>query len=676
MCGLSAVRYGSEWIMPDSLKRHGDRTHDRTEEVSSLVLDELRELQQIYDYAPCGYHSLDQHGVFTRINETELAMLGYDRADIISQKKFPDLLTPESQKIFAANFAKFKQQGWVRDLPFDLIRKDGTILSVSLSATAIYDADGNYHRSRSIIVDISHRLAIEVDRQASELALNEAHQRILDVWESMTDAYITLDRDWRFIYANSAAAAIFSQFKLDPAAMIGMDYWTVFPDDTDEGGEHDFRRSVREQVPVHFERRYDVTNEWFEVHAYPSAVGLGVYFRNITEKKQLESQLLRAQRLESLGTLASGIAHDLNNVLTPIIGVVQLLPIKVRSLDPQVHRLLEILGESARRGADLVQQILSFTRGADEGDRQPQTVKPLLVEIEKIIHHTFPKNITLAIDCPSNLGLVTADATLLHQVLMNLCINARDAMPNGGRLSITTENVTIDDHYARINLDAQIGEYVMITIADTGMGIPAVITDRIFEPFFTTKAIGKGTGLGLSTVMSIIKNHGGFINVYSEVGNGTRFKIYLPATDSHTTEALIDRAIPGGAGELILVVDDELAVQEITQVTLETHGYKAMTANDGIEAIALYAEHKQAISVILLDLMMPSLDAVTTIRTLNKLNPGVKIVAMSGLAANESMTKTMDVGDIGVQAFLAKPFTTSKLLEVLAQLHGRDTDRG
>jgi two-component system, cell cycle sensor histidine kinase and response regulator CckA len=642
------------------------------------VLDELRELQQIYDYAPCGYHSLNQHGVFTRINETELAMLGYDRAEIIGQKKFPDLLTPDSQQTFTANFAQFKQQGWVRDLPFDLIRKDGTIFSVSLSATAIYDADGNYHRSRSIIVDISHRLAIEADRRATEVALNEAHQRILDVWESMTDAYITLDHDWRFIYANAAAAAIFSQFNLDPAAMIGMDYWTVFPDDLDESGassEHDFRRSVREQVPVHFERRYDVTKEWFEVHAYPSAVGLGIYFRNITEKKQLESQFLRAQRLESLGTLASGIAHDLNNVLTPIIGVVQLLPLKVMTLDPQVQRLLEILGESARRGADLVQQILSFTRGADEGDRQPLAVSPLLVEIEKIIFHTFPKNIALTIDFTPNLGLVTADATLLHQVLMNLCINARDAMPNGGTLNITTENVTIDDHYARINLDAQIGDYVMITIADTGMGIPAVITDRIFEPFFTTKAIGKGTGLGLSTVMSIIKNHAGFINVYSEVGKGTCFKIYLPATDTHTTEALIEPVLPGGAGELILVVDDEPAVQEITKITLETHGYKAMTANDGIEAIALYAEHKQAISVILLDLMMPSLDAVTTIRTLYKLNPGVKIVAMSGLAANESMTKTMDVGDIGVQAFLAKPFTTSKLLEVLAQLHDRDIDR-
>jgi two-component system, cell cycle sensor histidine kinase and response regulator CckA len=654
--------------MPDSLRRYDDQTHDQTHDRTAEVLDELRELQQIYDYAPCGYHSLDQHGVFTRINETELAMLGYDRADIIGQKKFSDLLTPASQQIFTANFPKFKQQGWVRDLPFDLIRKDGTILSVSLSATAIYDSDGNYHRSRSIIIDISHRLV-------SELALSEAHQRILDVWESMTDAYVTLDRDWRFIYANSAAAAIFSQFKLDPAAMIGMDYWTVFPDDTDEGGEHDFRRSMREQVPVHFERRYEVTNEWFEVHAYPSAAGLGIYFRNITEKKQLESQLLRAQRLESLGTLASGIAHDLNNVLTPIMGVVQLLPIKVATLDPQVQRLLEILGESARRGADLVQQILSFTRGADAGDRQSLAVSLLLVEIEKIIRHTFPKNITLTIDFTPDLGRITADATLLHQVLMNLCINARDAMPNGGRLSITTENVTIDDHYARINLDAQVGDYVMITIADTGMGIPAVIADRIFEPFFTTKAIGKGTGLGLSTVMSIIKTHAGFINVYSEVGKGTRFKIYLPATDTHTAEALVEPALPGGAGELILVVDDESAVQEITKVTLETHGYKAMTANDGIEAIALYAEHKQAISVILLDLMMPSLDAMTTIRTLCKLNPRVKIVAMSGLAANVSMTQTMDVNEMGVQAFLAKPFTTSKLLEVLAQLHGRDTDR-
>ncbi len=385
---------------------------------------------------------------------------------------------------------------------------------------------------------------------------------------------------------------------------------------------------------------------------------------DITEKKQLETQFLRAQRLESLGTLSSGLAHDLNNILTPIIGVGQLLPLKLNNLDKETKRLLEILDESAHRGADLVKQILSFTRGI-EGKPTNTQVSHLLLEILKVIQQTFPKNIELAVDLSQSLWLIAADATLLHQVFMNLCVNARDAMSKGGTLSITAENLVIDDNYARMNLNAQAGLYVVVTIADTGIGIPSEILDRIFDPFFTTKEIGKGTGLGLSTVLSIVKSHHGFVNVYSEKDKGTRFKIYLPATDTGEIEEVVQHETKLGQGELILVVDDEVAVQEITQATLEAHGYKAMTANDGIEAIALYAEHKHEISVVLLDLMMPALDSVTVIRTLYKLNPQVKIIAMSGLATNESVTKT--AGE-GVQGFLSKPFTAQELLNLLAQI--------
>jgi CheY-like chemotaxis protein len=254
---------------------------------------------------------------------------------------------------------------------------------------------------------------------------------------------------------------------------------------------------------------------------------------------------------------------------------------------------------------------------------------------------------------------------------MNLCVNARDAMPTGGNLSITAENLEIDENYARMNLDADAGAYVVVTIADTGMGIPAEIVDRIFDPFFTTKDIGKGTGLGLSTVMGVIKSHHGFISVYSEMGKGTRFKVYLPATDDTNLDPIIKNELLFGRGELILVVDDETAVQEITKATLETHGYKTILANDGIEAIALYAENKTEISAVLLDMMMPSLDSVTIIRTLHKLNPQVQIVAMSGLATNESVTK---MTNDGVKAFLAKPFTAHELLQPLALICRQNSD--
>jgi two-component system, cell cycle sensor histidine kinase and response regulator CckA len=385
---------------------------------------------------------------------------------------------------------------------------------------------------------------------------------------------------------------------------------------------------------------------------------------DITEKKQLEAQFLRAQRLESLGTMASGIAHDLNNVLTPILGIVELLPLKVPNMDEQTQQLLQILSTNTHRGADLVKQILSFARGV-EGKPTSTQVSHLLWDISKIIRQIFPKTIEISVDLPQGLWLIAADATALHQVFMNLCVNARDAMPNGGLLSITAENLEIDEHYARMHLDAKVGSYLAVTIADTGIGIPHNILDRIFDPFFTTKEIGKGTGLGLSTVLGIVKSHRGWIDVQSEVNQGTQFKVYLPSTEEAEVETVVNTEPPLGQGELILIVDDEVAVQEITQATLEAHHYSVITASDGIEAIALYAEHRDKISVVLMDLMMPELDSVTVIRTLSKLNPQIQIIAMSGLATHESVAKTMGAG---VQAFLAKPFTALELLNLLPAL--------
>ncbi|MEA5516891.1 response regulator [Nodularia sp. UHCC 0506] len=385
---------------------------------------------------------------------------------------------------------------------------------------------------------------------------------------------------------------------------------------------------------------------------------------DITEKKRLESQLFRAQRLESIGTLASGIAHDLNNILTPILAGAQLLPMKFPDVDERTRRLLEILEINAKRGADLVKQVLSFARGV-EGKRITLQMRHLIVEIAKILQETFPKSIEIHTDIPNNLWLVSGDSTQLHQVLMNLCVNARDAMSNRGILSISAENILVDEHYARMNLDAKAGLYVVITVTDTGVGIPQETLDRIFEPFFTTKPVGQGTGLGLSTVIGIVKSHGGFVNVYSEVGHGTCFKVYLPAVEGTETLAVEDVAIPTGHGELILIVDDEPSIQDVTRTSLESHQYQTLIASDGIEAIALYAKYTDKISVVLMDMMLPSLDGITAIRTLRKINPQVKIIATSGLI---SKTKLEEVIDTGTQTFLPKPYTINELLLSLQEI--------
>ena len=380
---------------------------------------------------------------------------------------------------------------------------------------------------------------------------------------------------------------------------------------------------------------------------------------DITQKKQLEAQFLRAQRLESIGTLASGIAHDLNNVLGPVMMIAELLQLKIP--DKQSQHLLAELKNSAKRGANLVKQVLSFARGI-ESQRTQMQVRHLLLEIQQIITRTFPKSIKVYTDISPTLWTVYADATQLHQVLMNLVVNARDAMPDGGTLSICAENLFIDENYARMNLEATVGPYSVINVSDTGTGMLPEILERIFEPFFTTKEVGKGTGLGLSTVIGIIKSHGGFVLVSSEIGQGSQFKVYLPAVEDTQTQQAEDLELLAGHGEWILVVDDEAPIREITKITLEKHNYKVLIANDGIEAIALYAQHKHEINTVLLDMIMPEMDGLTTIRTLQKINSHVKIIAVSGLASSEKVAAAMD---IGVKKFLPKPYTTQELLKTI-----------
>jgi PAS domain S-box-containing protein len=383
---------------------------------------------------------------------------------------------------------------------------------------------------------------------------------------------------------------------------------------------------------------------------------------DMTEKKQLEAQFLRSQRLESIGTLASGIAHDLNNALGPILMIAELLQEKI--LDFGTQQLLVELEASAKRGASLVKQVLSFARGV-EGKRTVVQAKHILSELNQIIRQTFPKSIKIYTDISPNLWTICADATQLHQLLMNLVVNARDAMPSGGTLSIHAQNLFIDEHYAQMNLEAKVGPYIAIVVSDTGCGIAPEILERIFEPFFTTKEVGKGTGLGLSTVIGIIKSHGGFVNVYSEPGSGSQFKVYLPAVEGTQNQLIENLEMPKGNSQLILVVDDELSLREITKISLESNNYKVLTASDGIEAIALYAQYKTEISAVLMDMMMPEMDGLRTIRTLQKINPQLKIIATSGLASNDRMS---EAAGVGVKAFLSKPYTVPTLLKTLSSV--------
>ena len=381
---------------------------------------------------------------------------------------------------------------------------------------------------------------------------------------------------------------------------------------------------------------------------------------DITERKALESQFLRAQRLESIGALASGIAHDLNNVLAPILMSVGLLDDLIA--DATGKKLLETVRVSAWRGAEMVKQILAFTRGV-AGHRDAVQLQPIIAEIARILRETLPRDIQICTSGNTELWPVLADTTQFHQVLMNLCVNARDAMPEGGVLSIHAENVTLDASQVSGQEGMKPGRYLELSVADTGTGIAPESLAEIWDPYFSTKAPDEGTGLGLPTVQRIVQAHGGFITVESQLGKGTRFRTFLPATEALAPAVCPDPVLlvlPRGRGEKILIVDDELAFQEITRAIFSKFGYQVLTASDGSEAVAMFAEHKGKIDLVVTDMMMPVLDGVATIRELRRMDPNVRIIAASGLSENEVMTRGFHDA-----TFLLKPFSTETLLRTV-----------
>ena len=387
------------------------------------------------------------------------------------------------------------------------------------------------------------------------------------------------------------------------------------------------------------------------------------FLADITEKKLLEEKFLRVQRLDAIGALASGISHDLNNILAPILISAGLL--REKSLEAHDRELLELIEVSARRGAEVIKQLLTFSRGL-EGDRVHVQVRHVVNEMVAIARETFPRNITVVAVTADDLWPIVADATHLHQVMMNLCVNARDAMPDGGKLTVLTSNVQLEKQDPRLEVHALAGAYVLLTVTDTGMGIPREVIDRIFEPFFTTKRIGQGTGLGLSTVLGIVRSHGGFIYAHSETGKGSAFHVYLPAAPTAIAKVNPDEAedLDPGEGETILVVDDEPAIIAAMKACLERRGFRVVTASNGQEALALFASQRHELKIVLTDVMMPAMDGLTLARKLHVLDDAVRVIASSGLDPSQ---RPGLIEDGIIAEFLSKPYETSALLAAVSR---------
>lgn len=380
---------------------------------------------------------------------------------------------------------------------------------------------------------------------------------------------------------------------------------------------------------------------------------------DITEKKRLEAQFLRAQRMETIGALAGGMAHDLNSALAPVLMGIQL--IRRDAQDPETQRLLEVMEANTYRGADMVRQVLLFSRGT-EGDRQRVDLGELLGEVERIARHSFPRNIRVSRMVPRDLWAVSGNPTQLHQVLLNLCVNARDALPDGGELSLSADNVTLSPAEAAEFRGGRPGEFVMLLVADTGKGIPAELLPRLFEPFFTTKPVGQGTGLGLATVARIVAAHAGFCHVRSEVGLGTTFEIYLPrASETAPPSSTPEPEVPRGRGEGVLVLMGDRAISELLVQALKDQGYQAAAAFSRAEGIAIASRQPGGWSVLLLDAEFTDAAARDGIR-IETAVPGAACILMRDASAVGSAT-TPESGRV-----LVRPFGLPDLFRVLAEV--------
>ncbi len=597
--------------------------------------------------------TISADGKITDVNKSTEEATGSSREQLIGSD-FSDYFTePEKAR---AGYMKVFTDGFVRDYPLAIRHETGKITDVLYNASIYRNEQGGIQGVFAAARDITERNKAEAQiREQAEL-LDQAH-----------DAITVRDLDNHIIFWNKGAQRVYGWsveealgkkaddlFYREEALGCGEARKAVMETGEWTGELHQMTKDEREIiVDGHWTLMRDGNGEPKSILAINT---------DVTERKRLESQILRSQRMESIGTLAGGIAHDLNNVLTPIMMSLQLL--RVEAKDDETNRTIDVLEKSAKRGSDLVKQVLMFARGV-EGERHIISIKPLILEIEKIARETFPKSIDIEVKVKPDIASISGDPTQLHQVLMNLCVNSRDAMPNGGVLGIHAENVVVDESYVRMHMDAKVGRFVVISITDNGCGIAPQHRDKMFEPFFTTKDRGKGTGLGLSTAAAIVKSHGGFINWYSELGKGSTFKVYLPAiTWMEKQEQPRNEAkstLNQGKGELILIVDDEISICEITSNVLKSNGYTVLVANDGAEAVAVYTKNLDEIKLVIMDMAMPILDGYASIRALRRINPKVKIIAASGLSENGKLASIHGY----VYTFLAKPYSSERLLKTI-----------
>ncbi len=764
-------------------------------------------IEDLYNKAPCGYHSLSADGTFIRINDTELEWLGYGRDEVVDRMNFSDILTEESLNTFQKNFPGFKERGWVRDLEFDLIRKDGTTIPVLLSATAIRDNSGEYLMSRSTVFDISERKKMEkeltsykdhleqlvkeqtdelrkseerfrkifenhdsvmllvhpesgaivdanlaasryygysvkelrkmslsdikllpalnileeikkarlreqgcfvvphqlasgevrtvevhsspieirhetllfsiihdiTDRKRAEEALAESEEKYrLAVATSPDSICLTGLEDGRFVQINDAFTAITGYTWEDTANRTSFDFnlWHDLADRRrivnllrDNGAFSNFQAVLRHKSGRLLTCLLSASLMKHNGKSYIMSISRDISDMILAqqEKQELQKQVFESQKMAALGTLVGGIAHDFNNMLQAIMGYSELLLMEeTRGLEGKKE--LDTIVQTARGGADLIKKLLAFSQQAN-GFPAKLDLNRLLNDLMPLLTHTLPSPVSIDLHLTDEPAFINADPSHVEQVVLNIAINAYEAMPKGGILKISTEVIHVDEGHRPNGMGKKSGNYVLLSFSDNGRGMDHVTLDRIFEPFFSTKQRGsiRGTGMGLSVVKGIVQQHGGYVTCESELGKGTILRVYFPAVELPfipKKRATEDQSSTDK--KTILVIEDSVFQSRVERKFLESYGFTVIVVSTGEEAIKVFEKQKDAISLVILDLILPEMSGRDCLIQLVGMDPSVKVLVASGYSPEEEMSR--EINPL-IKGFLRKPFNASQLIE-------------
>jgi two-component system, cell cycle sensor histidine kinase and response regulator CckA len=610
-------------------------------------------------------------GLFIDINDGFTSFTGYfrDEAVGISSTELGIWTDLEDRGKLVRTLQEY---GHVQNLEAKFRRKDGGVTTGLMSAR-VFMLKGEPHLL-AVVRDIEEWIK-------TQEALRESEERYRAIFNNAGAGIHLTDREGRFIEVNSTSASIYGYTQEE---LLGLTFYDLtHPEDVDP--------SRRELLPLQqgtknsyrLEKRYvrkDGKVIWAELSVSALRDAKGEYAAtlavvvDITERKKseqeresLQRQLLQAQKMEAIGTLAGGIAHDFNNLLQAILGYAELLLMKKEPKDPD-RKKLEVIQHAARDGADLVARILTFSRKS-ESKARPMDLNDEIRRVEQLLRRTLPKMIRIDLLLADDIRIIDADPAQIEQVILNLGVNAQHALPEGGRLIIETSNVSLSDESASTHLGAKPGNYVLLTVSDTGLGMPPEVLDRIFEPFFTTKTNGEGTGLGLAMVHGIVAQHGGYIRCYSEPGVGTSFKMYFPVSSAELRSDLaLTGEMPASGSETVLLVDDDDRVREMARQVIEMGGYTVLVARSGEEALVKYMDRKGEISLVILDLIMPGMGGKVCLEEILRIDPDARVIVTSGYSSD---AVTHHKKGSGARGFIIKPYDAKRILEAIRKVLDR-----